>query len=663
MFQSGCGLVGISSIDVQALEHDLRVLARAVLAFFSSFSHRQLMGVPLDLVAHFLVGAALFLVAARFYRRWVAALLTIGVLALKEAFDIPAKLQVLRGARPVTITMDSLLDLAAGLAGLCVAYGLVRLLGERWQAKRRDEPPRPLPPCPLQEFPSSVFYPATGFTALFCLTVLVAFRIHAIGWVSGPIPSVIPHLVTALAVAALWRFLGSGGAVVAIIAALPFLNVLHRRIIADPFNAGNTAFLTLMCCVMIATLVRRRRVLRLRGADWAVILFAAYACFIVLTNTARLGWTFRTPGTVIERLRIYWLIPPLTGAGTYLIVRNGLVNRRALEWGLVAFAASFILVAGIGLIEFFVLPYRPKSVPGSMFSEAPTLGGFLSLCVPLFLALFVGGGVRPRPLFGVAAILGLACVTLTLSRSAWAATGAATAIVVLAVLWRRDWALGLAGTGAAAFFLWAAIWTFQYTWEQHERPFRTLAVRGAASLVRPSVYERSRGRALRIPREKLAESPVLGVTGRSAHSLNLSLALSYGIPGAALAAVAVFAVLAHGWASGLQSGSRFATSIVFGVTGCTVAAVLNGIGWSTLRMSSIQPFFWFILGLVPAALCAIREQPTSATPEQVASPPAAPVGSDQDRVPLSRQERSLLVIALTLTVLAAIGLAVLLALD
>ncbi len=668
MFQSGRWFVGIANIDLQALEHDLRVLARALLAFFSSFSHRQLMGIPLDLVAHFLVGAAVFLVAARFYRRWVAWLLTFGLLGLKEAFDTPAKLKVLRGARPVTVTMDSLFDLAAGVAGLFVAYGVVRLLGERWRAKRGDETPRPLPPCSLQELSSSTFYPTAGLAALLCLAVLAAFRLHAIGRVSGPVPSVVPHLVAALAVLVLWRFLGSGGAVVAIIAALPFLNVLHRRIVADPLNAGNTAFLTLMCCVLIAALARRRRVLRLRGADWAVILFAATACFVVLANTARLGWTFdRTlpDGTVIERLRIYWLVPPLTGAGIYLIVRNGLANRRALEWALVAFAASFALVAGIGLVEFFVLPYRPKIVPGSMFGAAPALGVFLSLCLPLFLALFVGGGVRLRPLFGIAAILGLACVALTLSRSAWVATGAATAIVVLAVLWRRDWALGLAGTAAAAFVLWAAIWSFQYVWEQHERPFRTHAIRGAASLVRSGVYEQSRGRVLEPARETLGRSPVLGETGRSAHSLHHSLALSYGIPGAALAAIAVLAVLAYGWAGALQSGSRFATSIVYGATGSSVAAVLNGMGWSVLRRSSVQPFFWFILALVPAALCALRDQSTSATFGQVASrkPPTEPTRPKEDRVPLTRQERTLLLIALALTVLAVIGVGILVVLS
>ncbi|MFO7899907.1 MAG: hypothetical protein R6V58_12715 [Planctomycetota bacterium] len=654
MLSPGAALAATSPRHLEALAHDLKTLARGLLVFFTALDRYQVLGLPLDRVLHVLVAAGVFLVAARLLRRRAAALITLGLILAKEAFDVPAKLKLLRGVHPPTVTTDSMWDAAAGLLGLAVAFGLVTLLGDRWRTTPRRERRDPLPPLPLLELPRPVFYPAAALTALVCLGTVAAFELHAVGRGVGSLAWV-PHLVVAVCTVALCRWAGPGGALVAVVAVLPLVNVVHRAYFADPLNAGSTAILILVCCTAVRAVLRRRSALYVRGADWAVALFALVACAVVLANGLRLGWTFERAlpsGEVVEKLRAYWLIPPLTGLGIYLAARNALTTRKALVRALAAFAASFGLIAAIGIVEFFTRPYRPEVIPGALFGEAPALGVYLSLCTPLFVVLAVRGGVRPRWLFAVAATLGLVCVVLTFNRSAWAATGVATGVVVLLVLWRRDWVLGLACAAAAGCALWAVAWSVRYTFERSERPYRTRVVRDAASVFLPGEYDRSRARVVRPAEQELSRSPLLGATGTSAHTLHHSLALSYGIPGAILLAGAVAAVLAGGWAGAWRSRKPLAVTVVVGATGCVLAAALNGMGWSTLRRSSMQPFFWFILGLVPAALCAVREP---------ARPPAPP--PRRRRRPLSREERTVLLVALLLLALSAVGVAVLFALD
>ena len=83
-------------------------------------------------------------------------------------------------------------------------------------------------------------------------------------------------------------------------------------------------------------------------------------------------------------------------------------------------------------------------------------------------------------------------------------------------------------------------------------------------------------------------------------------AVTYGLPGTALAMLSILSVLACGWAGALRSGNRLLLGVVTGASAGIAAAAVHGLAWSAFLGTSLQPFIWYTLGLVAAAVRAAR---------------------------------------------------------
>jgi len=648
---TGAILAASIHTETRFIVHDAKELLREIIALFRWIRTYHLLGVPMDRVLHFLVAAALFLIVVRFMARWKALLLTLVPMLLKEAIDVPAKLRFLQEGRPLDITMDSVWDMVAGLVGLGAGLLAASALGDRWRARAADVR-RPLPTT-LHEADPGRGVPRAASGALFgiALAIVVGFQVVPLAAGTSYVFWV-PHVIAAGAVVAASAAFGTANTLLFLVPALPFASWLHRSVSNDRLNVVNTLILTLLCCEIFRRLKQRARSARFKTADWLVLVYSVYACVIVVVNCFRLGWSLA---------RVYWLVPPFTGLAVYLLARDLLADDRILRRALLVFTAAALLVCGVGIAEFMVRPMKLDVVPGALFGEAPMFSVYLALVWPFVLALALSSGARPRVVYWLCTVAGGAAVVLVFVRSCWAAAGCALLLLVVLFLLRRDWALGLGAALALAAGGGILAWSARQVMANPKVEFKSRLVTEVSSMLEPGSYRRYRGAVVDRADKILAASPLLGRTGTSAHTLHHAHALSYGIPGTVLAVVAILAVLAHGWWGVFRSRDLLVFAVVAGATAVFLAAVLEGLGWSSLRRSSMQPLLWYILGLVPASLGAAWsrcvEAPAPAGPSATAEAPAPPpahVGHVRGRG--DSQRRVMLVVA----VAALLAIAVLL---
>jgi len=603
---------------------DAKELLREIIALFEWISAYRLLDVPMDRVLHFLVAAALFLIVVRFMARWKALLVTLIPMLLKEAVDIPAKLRFLQEGQPLDITMDSVWDMVAGLAGLGVGLLVATALGDRWRAWAPKARGQLLPA--LHEAEAHRGAPRVAFGALFGISVAIVVGFQVVPLVTGTSYVFwVPHVIAVGAVVAASAVFGTANTLLFLVPALPFANWIHRSVSNDRLNVVNTLILTLLCCEILRRLKDRRRSVRFGKADWLVLVYSVYACVIVVVNCFRLGWSLE---------RAYWLIPPFTGLAVYLLARNLLTDDRILRRALLVFAAAVLLVCGIGIVEFLtVRPMKLEAIPGALFGEAPLFSVYLALVWPFVAALALSFRARPRVVYWLCTVAGAVAVVLVFVRSCWAAAGCALVLLVVLFLLRRDWALGLGVALAVAAGGGMLAWSARQVMANPKSEFKSRLVAEVCSVLEPDSYRTYRGSVVDRAEEILAASPLLGSTGQSAHTLHHAHAISYGIPGTVLAATAILAVLAYGWLGVLRSRDALVFAVAAGATAVFLAAILEGLGWSTLRRSSMQPLLWYMLGLVPASLGAAWSRAVDApapvrptVPGQAPAPRAAHVG-------------------------------------
>jgi hypothetical protein len=620
------GLSAVSpGAELRLILKDARTFVRTVVYLFTALEERTFLGVPVDQVLHFLLAAGLLLLLARFLAPWKAALLAVVPLLFKEAFDVKAKLRFLQGVQAPEVTMNSVWDLAAGVLGIGLGLLVVTALRGRWRVSSRPRGVPALHPADRVELPGPlVWLTHVGFIAV-SVALIVGMEAGAVAIGRSPWTWV-PHAVVIGATVAAVAWLGTANTLALGLAALPFLNWAHRHLATDQLNLGTTLILILFCCELVRRLRTARRRVLLHPADGPLLLYAVLAGTVVLVNCARLGWT--TPPlhpeiSPIGRLRLYWMIQPLTAVAVYLLAKNLLAEPALLRRGLVGLAAAFGVMCVIGIIEFVVLPLHLEVVPGAAFEAAPQFSVYLSLVWPFLLALALGWRGRSRTLFWAAVVLGPAAMALTYIRSGWAAVAGALLLVAVLFLWRRDWTLGLAGLLAAAVAVALPLWVVRHVAATPRVEFESGLVRNATSVLKRGEYGRARAGVVAAGNEILRRSPILGETGWSAHTLHQAQAVNYGVPVAALSLVAAVCILGAGWLAVWRTRSGLAFAVTAGATATLAAALLEGLGWSSLIRSSIQPLFWYILGLVPASAAAARARARPAAADRARRAPAA----------------------------------------
>ena len=573
-----------SSSQLELLLHDVGLIVRGIAGFVAQFKGYHLAGIPADWIMHFLVAAGAFALAARFASRRKAAILSLGIIALKEVIDVPVKLSLIR-KEPMAVTTDSAIDVAAGLLGLAVAYLLVRKLGDRWRAAEPAVHVEPLPACPQDELSSVLSKVALVCGLAAGVAIVVVFGIGG---------SFLPHLVAAMLAVGMYVLLGPSAALLLLMPALPFADWLHRLVARDDLHVSTTLILTLFACEAIRRLKRGRRI-RLAWPGRILALYAAWASAVVIMNCFRLGWTLD---------RLYWLIPPLTGLAVYILAGELLADPARLRRALNIFAVGFLVITVVAIVEFIAEPLRLEVVPGSALGSATALSPYLTLVWPLLLALALTAGSARRLICWPAVATGAVVIGLVYVRSGWAAAAVAVMLLAVIVAFRRDWALGVAAVLIIVVSTTALAWSFRHT-ERRGKP-KLRCMREIASVFNPRGYQSARGKEVDAGVQLVERSPILGETGQLVNSLPVAHALTYGVPGTALAALSILSILAYGWMGALRSGNRLLLGVVTGASAGIVAAAFHGLAWSTLLGTSLQPFVWYTLGLVAAAVRAAR---------------------------------------------------------
>ncbi len=584
--------------EIDCVWHDTKVVLRPILNLFNSLKDYRIAGLPADRLIHFALAAALFLIAVRLMARWKAALVTLAAILLKEIVDVPLKLGLLRPAEPMVITIDTVWDVAAGALGLGAAVLLAAMLGSRWRARPPKTRAAPLPELRPAELPPIVR--GVMFGAILAISAAVFVGFELAGFVSGRgYLSLLPHVIGAAAVVACCAFFGTAHTLLVLIPVLPFAKWIQVHTADDALSLVNTLILALACCDVVRRLKSKRRRLFFQRADWLVVIYAAYACAIVMLNCFRLGWTLS---------RTYWLVPPVVGLAVYFLARDLLCDLRLIRRALVLLGVVFLLLASAGVVEFGVRPFRPEVVPGSVFGSAPVFSVYLSLIWPFLLSLCLSGGARPRLLFCLCAAVGLATIGLVCVRACWVASACALALLLVIFLLRRDWVLCVASVAGIAFAVAMLTWSIRQAEAKggEQGPFKSHFVREAVSAFDPRSYQKARARTLYRSGKIITASPFLGQTGKTPHTLHHAHAINYGIPGTALAVVAVLGILACGWAGAMRTREPLVFGVAVGATAGVLAAILQGMAWPTLAGSSMQPFLWYTLGLVSASVCAVR---------------------------------------------------------
>ena len=577
------------------LRYDIEALLRSAATLSSWLKQFNVLGVPVDWIVHFIIAAFVFLLAVRFMARWKAAIVVLALIAAKEIIDIPVKLKLIRQAETMTVTLDSLWDVAFGLLGLGAALALTHVLGKRWRAATPASGIEPLPPPERTELSPGIsriaLLAATGAAA----ALVIGFEIAGF-FVPRPALFWAPHLIAAALALGAYLLLGPATGLMILMPVLPFADWAQRHLANDKVHVSTTLILMLLCCHAVRRIRSGRRI-RLSLPDWLVAAYAAYACVIVLVNCFRLGWTIG---------RAYWLIPPVIGAAAYFHGKSLLADAARLRRALMFLAAGFLAVTVIAVAEFVVAPLKLEHVPGSVYGSAPSLSPYLSLVWPFLLAGLMIRGWKWRALCWSCVAVGAAAIVVVYVRAGWAAAAAAVLLLAVIAAFRRDWALGIAAVIAVAACIAATGWTFRHAERGPYGPLKSRDVREVASIFGPRGYERARRRSIEKGARLVRRSPILGETGELVEALHYAHALTYGLPGTLLAVLAVAGVLLCGWTGVLRSRDPLTFGVVAGGTISVAAAMLHGLAWPALIGTSFQPFLWYILGLVSASATAAR---------------------------------------------------------
>ncbi len=608
--------------NLPGLWGDAKILLRHTLEVLTSLERHRVLGLPLDRLLHFLVAAAIFAVTARFLKRWRAVLVTLVLMLLKEAVDIPAKLKFLRTGEPLAVTTDSLWDAVAGLLGLGAGMLATTLLAERWLARPRQTAPQELPPPVDRQLRAAMAWFLYCTLGLLSLALLIG---HA-AFAGKPLT----HAVVATIVILACRTFGPANVTVLAVPCVPLLIWLCNELDLHTwwYYTSDTLVLTLLVYVLAERLIKSDFTIRRLPMNPLVAVYALFAIAAVVWSLPDGGMTFAKGKQ---------LMCVASGLAVYFLVVNVIRTRTQLRMGVWVLAATVGVICGASIVELFVRPHIVfQKHPGYILGGAEKLSVFATMMGPILLSLAVFARSRQKWFFALLAVLAGVIIVVTASRSAWAGGTVSAAAFCVFALWRRDWVLGAAGCIAITLCGALAVATVERA-AAASAAYRTPILREVLSLSPSRVessFDTSRGLIWKRGLAEIRERPILGHAGTENNrtAIYLNLAVDNGLVAAAAILIAMLWALLHN----LRLGSRIddpplralVFGCAFGLVGVLVTGV--GIGWAVRR--DFVPLLWYLTALGPAALAvAGRTMPAPNTGESPRVQSAPPLADERRR--------------------------------
>jgi len=588
----------------QELLQDVRSLAGSTIRVLNSLQEKTALGIPLDKLVHCLVAAWVVLVASRFVSLKKAVFLAVVIALLKELFDIPAKLVIIREKSIPQITSDSIGDLFFGILGILLACGIITLLGEKWKAQKPELQSIPsLRQIRLSQRKSIVLQ-----NSMLLASGGVFLTFLASGLMTGyGVPMLVIHALAFVAIYCACGRWGGANVLIWVVPLTPFANWIHRRFSRDMLGVNITMILAIMTYELIKGIRTKRKKFIFQASDTLVLAYVACVAFVVILSFFRLGWTER---------RMFELLAPTTGLVIVFLTNNLVKTTKHVQRAILALVSGFILLCAIGIIEFFSNPIKLEHIPGTVFYDAPGFSIYLSLIWPWVFSLALLARLPMRPLYIIGCFLGITAIALVFVRSAWAGSMIAGLLVLVLTLWKRDWSLGVSAIITIIVSGLILTYALDARTNSGKTTFHSRLTREAISIIRPDAYEHARRSVLDNANRIIQQSPMLGSTGLSAHTLFQAQAISYGIPVAILGLLAVVGLLVNNWVLTIRCRDSTVFALTVGVTGTLVSGLAVGVGWSPLSKPIFQTFLWYLLALVaPAAIAFSKLYPEPEAPQ------------------------------------------------
>jgi len=179
------------------------------------------------------------------------------------------------------------------------------------------------------------------------------------------------------------------------------------------------SFLTVAFFFWLIALFRRQAKIELPGFFWPLLVYAALS-LIVCFFSVNPAVSFKDA----RELLLYLVVP---------ITMSAAASRRGRSWTTAAFLASG-LVSSIYSLGYFLIKAQPGERMQGFMGHYMTQAGLLLLFICAALSFFLFLRDRTRWLWGIAFVLAVAALALTLTRSAW--VGLIIAAVFILVLYK-----------------------------------------------------------------------------------------------------------------------------------------------------------------------------------------------------------------------------------
>jgi hypothetical protein len=553
---------------------------------YQSVRTANILGLPVDILLTFVLAAGMYFVCLRSFSQRVAVAFTLAAILLKELGDIFLERSIT--AIHFVSYWDTMIGIATGLAGI----GLGMLCFRPFDARALRDTNISLAKQDALPLPGT--YPQWFSTA--ALTLLGTGCMAILVYHFAMLPTIATsHII--LAVAAVVCFsLRPAASVIFIIPAVPFLNFAFEHYGLDSWflRASDTLLLTMATCSVVSRLIRGTACLRRHVVDGALAIYAFLAMLSLGSSVLRQGLNLDKASHLVC-------------LAVWILVREHFTSSLRIRQAAWALGASMGIVCLIALIEFFV---REKHVlqrtPHAVYRSAYNLSCYVTVIAPLVLFIAGTRRIRGRWLFALFGFVALLVLIITASRTAWVSSAVLCSGIVVFLLSRRDWSLGVAalvvvlavgGLGIATINR-AAGRQGAYSSQLSQEILSLRACRFRANLASTRGWAMNR----MIPRAR--ERPLLGTPGIHGEKASIYLFLleNHGLLATAFIVVALCWIMISNFRFGIRLRSPMLAAISIGCGFSLFASLLSGITDYFMFTREGVPILWYVISLGPATI-------------------------------------------------------------
>ena len=208
------------------------------------------------------------------------------------------------------------------------------------------------------------------------------------------------------------------------------LLITPREVYSIPYNILKICVLLSCGLILLVCLILKRKGLKFDLIDKTLL---AFYFFIILSTIFSINISKSIIG---ERNRYEGILTFTTYFLTYYCAKYYFCYNKSLK----CFAITVVIVSSvIGILQYynifplyyiFNIPFEP-AFASSTFGNRNFFGGFLSICVPIFMALYI---IRRKKIYLVTSLISFWAMLVSMTRSSWMGLAVATVFGVIYII-------------------------------------------------------------------------------------------------------------------------------------------------------------------------------------------------------------------------------------